>query len=66
MQEDSPLIYITNILPHGLVDPTDTHKTFLDLDLYRKYLIASFQELALYRVLDLLRPGPKDYEWRDY
>ena len=60
-QEDHPPIWIADILTCSHVNPRDKRETFLDIERYRKCLTASFQKLALFRALDMLRPGPKVY-----
>lgn len=65
-QEDYPSIYISDVLPRSHVNARDKRETFLDLERYRKCLTASFQKFALFRALDMLRPGPKVYEWQNY
>ena len=65
-QEDHPPINIADVLPRSHMNPRDKREMFLDLERYRKCLTASFQKLALFRVLDMPRPGPKVYEWQNY
>jgi len=60
----NPIIHITDIVPESnradFENFDESKRTELDMDVYRRLLIAGIRKLAFYRALDHLRPRVKN------